>query len=99
MTVDYRTWITVARLPHEEEAMWLPLIGRLEMTQASLGPVISWEDDTTAQIVLSFKAESESDAAARAVGILVEALQAVGLGDRFPKVIDVEPIAQLVGSR
>jgi hypothetical protein len=48
------------------------------------------------QVVFAIDAGSRSEAASKAVGALVKALQAVGLGDRFPAAIEVEPADDLV---
>jgi hypothetical protein len=99
MSMEYRTWVTLANVPLEADDLWLPLMNVLESGPASeLGPVISWQAETTAQIVMSLDAESPSAAASRVVGILVEALQQVGLADRFPGAIEVEPAGELAAA-
>jgi hypothetical protein len=96
--MEYRTWTTLSNLSVEAEETWLPLIGWLESAPGDLGAVISWVDEDTAQIVLSIDAASHSAAAAASVGVLVEALQAVGLSDRYPGAIEVELAGDLVAA-
>lgn len=96
MSMEYRTWITVADMPVENEALWLPLIERLEHDEPELGPVVSWVDERTMQVVFALDGDSRSAAATDAVTVLGEALRAVGLGDRFPAAIEVEPAGDFV---
>lgn len=88
--VEYRAWITVPGLPLAHEAAWQPLIAHMESAYSEYGPVISWYDDG-ARIVLSADAPSETDAAQTLYDAVAESLRAVGLTERYPSAVAVEP--------
>ncbi len=97
MIVEYRTWTSVANVPYADEAIWLPLTRYLESEHSELGPVATWEEDTST-IVLVF-ADDQPDpasAAESAARVMSGALHACGLEDRFPTVFQVEPAADLL---
>ena len=86
---EYRLWITVPQLPVSAEARWQPLIGHLERYHADLGPVLSW-DGADAVLVIAFDSDSEAHAARTGVGVVADALHRTGLGDRYPRLVEVE---------
>ena len=89
MSVEYRTWTSVADLPFEDEASWLPLTDYLEREHDDLGPVATWED-TAIVLILADDQPDTATAAEQAACVVSEALHATGLGDRFPTVFQVE---------
>jgi hypothetical protein len=97
MTMEYRTWISVADVPFSDESNWMPLTEHLEREHPKLGPVASWEDDwTTIVLILANDEPDPATAAENAARIVSEALHATGLADRFPTVFQVEPATDLV---
>src|ERR1700677_2236217 len=97
MTMEYRTWISVAGVPFSDESKWMPLTEHLEREHPELGPVASWEDDwTTIVLILANDEPDPATAAENAARIVSEALHATGLADRFPTVYEVELVTELV---
>lgn len=86
---EYRLWITVRELPLSAEARWLPLIEDLEQRHGDLGPVISWEG-SDAVVVIALDSDSEAHAARTGVEVIADALHRSGLGDRYPRLVEVE---------
>lgn len=97
MTMEYRTWTSVANMPFSEESAWLPLTQHLEREHSELGPVATWEDDaSTIVLVLADDQPDPASAAESAARVVSAALHATGLADRFPTVFQVEPAADTV---
>lgn len=86
---EFRLWITVRQLRFSAEEHWLPLIEDLERRHGDLGPVISWEG-FDAVLVIALDSDSDAHAARRGVQIVADALHRNGLGDRYPRVVEVE---------
>ena len=86
---EYRLWITIPALPVADEARWLPLIRDLERSHGELGPVLSWEG-ADAVLVIALDSDSEAHAASTGVEVVADALHRSGLGDRYPRVVEVE---------
>lgn len=97
MSVEYRTWTSVANMPFENEAIWLPLTRHLESEHPELGPVATWEEDaSTLVLVLADDQPDPASAAESATRVISDALHACRLADRFPTVFQVEPAADLL---
>ena len=96
MIMEYRTWTSVADVPFSDESMWLPLIRHLDRTYPELGPIASWDDETTMVFILANDEPDPATAAENAARVVSEALHATGLADRFPTVFEVEPATDLV---
>ncbi len=94
MNMECRIFVQISGVPLAEEASWERLIGWLEHNHGDLGPVISWDDSTTARITVATHAEDAAAAAEIASGAVSRALHATGLGALYPRAIEVE----LVGS-
>lgn len=97
MIVEYRTWTSVADMPFSDESKWMALTRHLEREHPELGPVASWDDETTAIVLILANDEPDpATAAENAARVVSEALHATGLADRFPTVYQVEPATDLV---
>jgi hypothetical protein len=97
MIVEYRTWTSVANMSFGDEAIWLPLTRYLEKEHPELGPVATWEEDaSTIVLVLADDQSDPASAAESAARVISDALHACRLGDRFPTVFQVEPVADLL---
>lgn len=90
--MEHRVWISVPNMPFEREAQWLPLIEHLEQKHDGLGPVASWDDETTMVIVLAAETADGAAAAELAMSVVREALRAVALFERVPSVSRVQPV-------
>lgn len=95
MMMEYRTWTSVAGIPHQDESVWLPLIRHLDKHHAELGPVATWEGDAIV-LILANDEPDPATAAEHAARVVSEALHATGLADRFPTVYEVEPAPELM---
>jgi hypothetical protein len=91
--MEYRTWTSVAGVPYRDESVWLPLMRYLDKEYAELGPVASWDDETTIVLILADDEPDPATAAEKATRVVSEALHAAGLADRFPTVHEVQPAA------
>jgi hypothetical protein len=89
--VEYRIFVQVSGLPLTAEASWERLIGWLEANHGDLGPVISWDDGTTARITVATDAEDAAAAAEVASSAVSRALHATDLGALYPRTIEIEP--------
>jgi hypothetical protein len=89
--MEYRIFVQIPGVPLAEEASWERLIGWLEHNHGDLGPVISWDDSTTARITVATDAEDAAAAAEVASGAVSRALHATDLGALYPRAIEVEP--------
>ena len=99
MTMEYRTWTSVANVPFTDEAAWLALTRHLEREHSELGPVATWEDDgSTIVLVLADDQPDPASAAESAARVVSDALHATGLADRFPTVFQVEPAEETVAA-
>lgn len=87
--MEYRLWITIPDLPLDDEDRWEPLARCLELEFSDFGPVFTWTEDHLVAII-ALDAGSEAEAALLGVGIIADALQRVGLSDRYPIALDVE---------
>lgn len=96
--MEYRTWTSISNMPVSDEAVWLPLTRHLEQEHPELGPIASWNDETTMVIVLADDRPDRAAAAESAAQVLSDALHATGLADRFPTVFQVEPATDLVAA-
>jgi hypothetical protein len=97
MTVEYRTWTSVANVPFDAESKWLSLTNHLERKHPELGPIATWEDDTTTIVLILASDEPDpATAAQNAARVVSDALHAANLADRFPTVFQVEPASDLV---
>lgn len=93
MSMHYRTWTSVARLPFGDEAKWLPLTRHLDRVHPELGPVATWDDDGSSIVLIIAERQPDPTAAAEsAARVISEALHATGLADRVPRVFEVEPV-------
>ena len=90
MVMEYRSWTAIADLPFADESKWLPFTRHLERAHPELGPVASWDDETTMVIVLADDHPDRASAAARATTVIGESLRATQLSDRLPRVLEVE---------
>lgn len=89
--MEYRIYVQIPGVPLADEASWERLIGWLEHHHGGLGPVISWDDSTTARITVATDAEDAAAAAEIASGAVSRALHATDLGALYPRAIEVEP--------
>ena len=96
MSMEYRTWTSVADMPFSDEPTWLPLSRHLERKYSELGPIASWDDETTMVFILANDEPDPATAAENAARVVSEALHATGLADRFPTVFQVEPATDFV---
>jgi hypothetical protein len=96
MIMEYRTWTSVAGMPFSDEPKWLPLTRHLEREHSELGPIASWDDETTMVFILADDEPDPAAAAENAARIVSEALHATGLADHFPTVFQVEPATDLL---
>jgi hypothetical protein len=90
---EYRLWITVPDLPLgdvDEDQPWGPWIDFLERHHADLGPVLSWDGKGGAVVVIALDADSEAHAVRTGVDVVTNALHSTGLGDRYPRLVEVE---------
>jgi hypothetical protein len=94
--MEYRTWTSVADVPYRDESVWLPLMRHLDKQYAELGPVASWDDETTIVLILADDEPDPATAAEKATRVVSDALHATGLADRFPSVCRVEEATDLV---
>jgi hypothetical protein len=92
MTVEYRIFIQVPGVSLADDPSWERLIGWLESSHPDMGPVISWDDSTTARITLATDAEDAAGAAEVASGAVARALHATDLGALYPNAIEIEPV-------
>ncbi len=92
MTMEYRTWTAIDDLPFADESGWLPFTRHLEQTHPELGPVASWDDETTIVIILADDYPNRAAAAEGAVSVVEESLRATHLSDRLPRVLEVEAV-------
>src|SRR5580692_7014663 len=90
--MEYRIFVQTLSIPVAEETSWERLIGWLEHHHGDLGPVISWDDSTTARITVATDAEDAAAAAEIASGAVSRALHATDLGALYPSTIEVEPV-------
>lgn len=93
MTVEHRTWLTIPNIPFENESVWEPIITALERDHGDLGPVISFEADGSATIVVASDATDAANAARESVAAVVDTLRSVGRGDLYPAAVAVEVVA------
>jgi hypothetical protein len=91
MNMEFRIFVQILGVPVAEETSWERLIGWLERNHGDLGPVISWDDSTTARITVATDAEDAAAAAEVASGAVSRALHATDLGALYPRTIEVEP--------
>jgi hypothetical protein len=89
--MEYRIFVQIPGIALADEASWERLIGWLEHNHGNLGPVISWDDGTTARITVATDAEDAAAAAEIASGAVSRALHATDLGVLYPRAIEVEP--------
>lgn len=89
--MEYRIFVHIPGVPLADEASWERLIGWLERNHADLGPVISWDDSTTACVTVATDAEDAAAAAETASSAVSRALHATDLGALYPRAIEVEP--------
>lgn len=90
MSMEYRIFVQIPGVPLADEASWERLIGWLESHHGDLGPVISWDDGTTARVTVATDAEDAAAAAEIASGAVSRALHATDLGALYPRAIEVE---------
>jgi len=89
--MEYRIFIQIPGVLLADEASWERLIAWLEFNHGDLGPVISWDDSSTARITVATDAEDAAAAAEIASGAVSRALHAADLGALYPRAIEVEP--------
>jgi hypothetical protein len=90
---EYRLWITVPDLPLgslDEEQPWEPWIAFLERHHSELGPVLTWDGRGGAMVIIALDADSEAHAVRAGVDVVSDALHRTGLGDRYPRLVEVE---------
>ncbi len=90
--MEYRIFVLVPGVPLADESAWERLIGWLERNHGELGPVISWDDSTTARITVATNAEDAAAAAEMASSAVARALHAIDLGVLYPRAIEVEAV-------
>jgi hypothetical protein len=90
MSMECRIFVQIPSVPLADEASWGRLIGWLEHNHGDLGPVISWDDATTARITVATDAEDAAAAAEIASCAVSRALHATDLGALYPRAIEVE---------
>lgn len=90
--MEYRIFVQIPGVHFADEASWERLIGWLEGNHGDLGPVISWDDSTTARITVATNAEDAAAAAEVATGAVSRALHAADLGALYPRAIEVESV-------
>jgi len=83
--MEYRIFVQVPGVPLADEASWERLIDWLERSHGDLGPVISWDDSTTARITVATDAEDAAAAAEVASTTVSRALHAADLGVLYPR--------------
>jgi hypothetical protein len=92
MRVEYRSWIALDNMPFADESLWLPFMRHIERTFTELGPIASWDDDSTMVVVLADDQSDPATAAECATRTVSETLRATNLSDRVPRVLEVEPV-------
>lgn len=98
MTMEYRTWTSIAEMSFGDERRWLPVMEHLEREHEELGPIASWDDETTMVIVLASDEQDEATAARHAAGIVSDALLTSRLPARAVSVIRVEPVTDAIAA-
>jgi hypothetical protein len=98
MIMEYRTWTSIAEMPFGDERRWLAVMEHLEREHEELGPIASWDDETTMVIVLARDEPDEATAARHAAGIVSDALLASRIPDRSVSVIRVEPATDAIAA-
>ena len=92
MSMEYRIFVQIPGVPLADEALWERLIAWLEHNHGDLGPVISWDDSTTARITVATDAQDAAAAAEIASGAVARALHATDLGALYRRAIEIEPV-------
>jgi hypothetical protein len=92
MSMEHRVWLTIPNLPFSAEQAWEPIITTLEHDHGELGPVISFEADGSAIIVLADDSPDAAHAAHEAVAAVVDTLRSLGRGDLYPTAVKVQPV-------
>lgn len=92
--MEYRLWITIPDLPLVDESGWEPFALCLDGEFAEFGPVMTWAENHRDLIaIIALDAGNEAEAARLGVGVIADALQRVGLSDRYPIALEVEDAA------
>jgi hypothetical protein len=92
MIMEHRVWLTIPNLPFTAEQAWEPIITALERDHGELGPVISFEADGSATIVVADDTPDAAHAARGAVAAVVDTLHSLGRGDLYPTAVKVQPV-------
>jgi hypothetical protein len=96
MIMEYRSWTSVSDISFRDESKWMALTRHLEREHPELGPVASWDDETTMVLILANDEPDRAAAAENAARIVSDALHATALADHFPTVFQVEPATDLI---
>jgi hypothetical protein len=90
---EYRLWITVPDLPLgnlDDDQPWEPWLEFLERNHGDLGPVLTWDGEGGAIVIIALDADSEAHAVSTGVDVVSDALHRTGLSDRYPRLVEVE---------
>jgi hypothetical protein len=98
MSMEYRIWMSITNMPLSQESKWLPLMTHLEHHHAELGPVASWDDDTTMVLTIAADEPDRAAAANLAMRVASDALHATSLGEFFPSIFQIEPATDLIAA-
>ncbi len=88
--MEYRAWINIPNLPFAEEQVWGPFISFLEESYGEFGPVLGWDTNDLANVVMATDAESPSEAAQMLFDAVAVGLRGADLTDRYPSAVRIE---------
>jgi hypothetical protein len=89
---ELRAFVTISGLSQDDEDSWSALLDELERAHRELGPALSWMDvGRDAEVTMSGDVDDQATLARVAVDAVAEALRAVGLGDRWPAAVAIQP--------
>lgn len=88
--MEFRAWIELPRFPHVPDERWMGLLDWLDVN-TDMGPVLSGpvENRPGVSVVLATDAADEAGAVRAMVDVTTRALQAIGLGDQYPALIEL----------
>ncbi|GEM_PF-6582246 len=89
--MEYRLHLTVSDLPLHAEGATQGLLDSLCAERGASAPALVWNGDDL-EVAIGFDAESEAQAVRRGVEALAAALDANGLGTRYPSKVAVQPL-------
>ena len=88
--VEFRAWISIPDFPSVESDNWEPFIDYMQTEHLEFGPVLGWESEEVASIVMSTDAPSPTEAAQLLFAAATDGLRAVGLNRLYPSSVKIE---------